>query len=144
MATSACSTGSRWRGGNRCRVASALAATGRLPRMERNVDNGDDGQDAFSGSSGMGLVRGAKVDDQTKPGRVLNGIRILPDDGLAVSFGVSTCHARRTKTPNSACGFMEVCSFGKLNSHCSCNNHLRNSHSAFDLGGLTAVIDQTT
>src|SRR5262249_19301291 len=47
--TSACSTGSRCRGGRRWRVASDLDATRRPPAgVDRDVDDGGDGQGAFA------------------------------------------------------------------------------------------------
>src|SRR5215475_6474229 len=119
--TSACSTGSRCRGGRRWRVASDLAATGR-PR-------------AWSAMSMTAAMARA-------PLRGRSGMRFPKDrrNGAKLVRPSFSSRARRTKTPNSACCFIKTCDFPDRGLQGSHQHQLCDARAAFDRERVWAEI----
>src|SRR6516165_10087918 len=92
--TSACSTGSRCRGGRRWRVARDLAATGRPCALSAMSMTAAMAKAPLRGRSGMRFPKIGETAAKTKL--------------VGPSF---SSRARRTKTPNSACCFIKTCDF---------------------------------
>src|SRR5262249_25726200 len=117
--TSACSTGSRCRGGKRWRVASDLAATGRPRALSAMSMTAAMAKAPLRGRSGM---RFSKI-GETK--------LVRP------SF---SSRARRTKTPNSACCFIKICDFPDRGLQGSHQHQLCNARAALDRERVVAEI----
>src|SRR5215471_464432 len=115
--TSACSTGSRCRGGRRWRVARDLAATGRPRALSAISMTAAMAKAPLRGRSGMRFPKIGELVGPSFPSR-----------------------ARRTKTPNSACCFIKTCDFadGGLQ---SCHKHqLCDARAALDRERVAAEI----
>src|SRR5262249_14847088 len=118
---SACSTGSRCRGGRRWRVASDLAATGRPRALIAMSMTAAMAKAPLRGRSGISFPQIAK--------RVPKSV--------GPSF---PSRARRTKTPNSACCFIKTCDFADSGLQ-GCHQHqLCDARAALDRERVVAEI----
>src|SRR5215471_18548268 len=119
--TSACSTGSRCRGGKRWRVASDLAATGRERALSAISMTAAMAKAPLRGRSGIGFPKIGETAAKL----------------VGPSF---SSRARRTKTPNSACCFIKTCDFADRRLQGCYQHQLCNARAALHPKGVAAEI----